>query len=435
MGLEAGTFVNDLVITNPPGTDPILQGDDHLRLIKSVLKTTLPNASKAFRFPTALAKTGVFTIVSTDMNKFFPCDTAGGSYAANLPTLAAGDDGWATIIQKTTSDANVVTITPAAGTINGAATLVLDAQHEAAYVIWTGTTWQALNVPNVAALVTGPGSATDNAVARFDGTTGKLVQNSGVTISDANDITVTSTDAGAATAPILILHRDSASPAASDVIGQVRFDGEDGAGNQQEYGSIQATIADTTSTSEDGSLDIYATIAGTRTMFITAGRNAAGTASAAAVGLPLGQLSFPASQNASSDTNTLDDYEEGTWTPGVTINGSAAGITFTTQIGAYTKIGRLVVAQFGFTLSSNGAGTGNAVLTGLPFTVGDSGNGGFAPKFYTGLSGAGCPVLDPQSGTTTANIGYAAATAWTFMTDTNLTNTGSIYGVLTYVIN
>lgn len=42
MGLESGTYVSDLVETNPPGTDPKSQGDDHLRLIKSVLKNSLP---------------------------------------------------------------------------------------------------------------------------------------------------------------------------------------------------------------------------------------------------------------------------------------------------------------------------------------------------------------------------------------------------------
>ena len=51
MGLESGTFVDDLVNTNPVGaTDLRSQGDDHLRLIKSVLKTTFPNATKATPF-------------------------------------------------------------------------------------------------------------------------------------------------------------------------------------------------------------------------------------------------------------------------------------------------------------------------------------------------------------------------------------------------
>jgi hypothetical protein len=45
MSLETGTYISDLVPTNPSGSDPKSQGDDHLRLIKSVLQTTFPEAS------------------------------------------------------------------------------------------------------------------------------------------------------------------------------------------------------------------------------------------------------------------------------------------------------------------------------------------------------------------------------------------------------
>lgn len=47
MALETGNFISDLVNTNPTGTDPRNQGDDHLRLIKSVLLSTFPNISGA----------------------------------------------------------------------------------------------------------------------------------------------------------------------------------------------------------------------------------------------------------------------------------------------------------------------------------------------------------------------------------------------------
>jgi hypothetical protein len=50
MGLEAASFVNDLVITNPLGSDGKSQGDDHLRLVKTVLKATFPNAVGARKF-------------------------------------------------------------------------------------------------------------------------------------------------------------------------------------------------------------------------------------------------------------------------------------------------------------------------------------------------------------------------------------------------
>lgn len=45
MALETGTYISDFVIANPTPGDPKSQGDDHLRLIKTVLKTTFPNFS------------------------------------------------------------------------------------------------------------------------------------------------------------------------------------------------------------------------------------------------------------------------------------------------------------------------------------------------------------------------------------------------------
>ena len=47
MPLESGTFISDLVAANPPGTDGLAQTDDHLRLLKNVLKTTFPNLNGA----------------------------------------------------------------------------------------------------------------------------------------------------------------------------------------------------------------------------------------------------------------------------------------------------------------------------------------------------------------------------------------------------
>ena len=47
MALESATYVDGLVITNPTGSDSISQGDDHLRLIKKVLKNSLPNVTTA----------------------------------------------------------------------------------------------------------------------------------------------------------------------------------------------------------------------------------------------------------------------------------------------------------------------------------------------------------------------------------------------------
>jgi len=80
-----------------------------------------------------------------------------------------------------------------------------------------------------------------------------------------------------------------------------------------------------------------------------------------------GQIKFPATQNASADANTLDDYEEGTWTPVLTVGFTTAGAT--TLTGTYTKIGQIVFVrasmQAATTFTSAG---GNTRVTGMPFT-------------------------------------------------------------------
>lgn len=88
-----------------------------------------------------------------------------------------------------------------------------------------------------------------------------LIKDGGI----VGDLTLTSTDAGATGEPDLILDRDSASPAASDVLGRVIFRGEDDAGNDQDYAMIQSVLVDPVNTSEDGALVFQTAIAGTLT--------------------------------------------------------------------------------------------------------------------------------------------------------------------------
>lgn len=45
MALETATYINQLVSTNPLGSDPIASGDDHIRLLKSTVKATFPNVT------------------------------------------------------------------------------------------------------------------------------------------------------------------------------------------------------------------------------------------------------------------------------------------------------------------------------------------------------------------------------------------------------
>ena len=91
-----------------------------------------------------------------------------------------------------------------------------------------------------------------------------------------------------------------------------------------------------------------------------------------AVDVSVGQIKFPGTQNPSSNVNTLDDYEEGTFTPAF----SAAGCTFSyaTQYGSYTKIGNRVFITIRLALNTSGNTLAGATLTltGLPFANGES---------------------------------------------------------------
>jgi hypothetical protein len=79
-------------------------------------------------------------------------------------------------------------------------------------------------------------------------------------------------------------------------------------------------------------------------------------------------ITFPATQVASSDANTLDDYEEGTFTPAISGTTSAGTGTYTTQFGRYTKVGRVVTCDITITWTAH-TGTGNLEIDGLPFSV------------------------------------------------------------------
>ena len=67
MGLETATYITDLVSTNPLGTDSKAQGDNHIRLLKEVLKTQFPNLGSAAVTATAaeinLLAGGIFDII------------------------------------------------------------------------------------------------------------------------------------------------------------------------------------------------------------------------------------------------------------------------------------------------------------------------------------------------------------------------------------
>ena len=126
----------------------------------------------------------------------------------------------------------------------------------------------------------------------------------------------------------------------------------------------------------------------------------------------LNGITFPATQVASADANTLDDYEEGTWTPTLTSFGGT-GLAAT---GYYTKIGR-VVNWFVNITGTDVTSTANTSSFTMPFT---------SPS----LQGMGtCVAVN----TSTVSYGVGVAGSTTSMQPPTWTATSSIYitGVMT----
>lgn len=108
-------------------------------------------------------------------------------------------------------------------------------------------------------------------------------------------------------------------------------------------------------------------------------------------------ITFPATQSASTDVNTLDDYEEGTWTP--TLSFTTPGnvsVVYTAQTGLYTKIGRLVYVAFNITATPTfTTASGSLIITAAPIAATGATYVG-AIHFSNLLFGAGYTMLNPR---------------------------------------
>jgi|9_EtaG_2_1085328.scaffolds.fasta_scaffold64771_1 hypothetical protein len=104
---------------------------------------------------------------------------------------------------------------------------------------------------------------------------------------------------------------------------------------------------------------------------------------------------------SNTDGNTIDDYEEGTWT-GTLTGGSSNPSSTITATGYYTKIGRLVNVTIDFNNSNNSGASGTVIITGIPFTPGTgsdtAGTGNVGTYYYNIHSGNNLSVQVVSSG-------------------------------------
>ena len=236
--------------------------------------------------------------------------------------------------------------------------------------------------------------------------------------SDGNfsNVTLNSTDAGATAGPLLDLYRNSATPAASDTIGEIEFNGQDSAGNKQQYALIHGSILSPTSTTEQGQIHFETATAGASTekmiigttnlvineigavfnvriegdtdanLFYTDATNSrvgVGTISpaqkldvAGAIQLSDNLIPSTAAKGINFTANTplagmtsqlLNNYEEGSWTPLVVP--SAGAITTQSGEGFYVKVGRSVTVYGCVRITTAGTATGALSIRQFPFTA------------------------------------------------------------------
>lgn len=122
-------------------------------------------------------------------------------------------------------------------------------------------------------------------------------------------------------------------------------------------------------------------------------------------------VSFPAAQSDSSDANTLDDYEEGTFTPSIT--GTWVS-TPTSVSGYYTKIGRGVHVTMQWTGGTK-SGTYNGAFGNLPFTA--------SARPIIGVAGAVVDTNATEQGVLAISQGQAFTTGNSF----TVTTIGSVF--------
>jgi hypothetical protein len=141
MALESTTYIDGLVITNPTGTDPRSQGDDHIRLVKATIRSTFPNVS------------GAMTATHTELNLIdgYTGTTAELNYN-DIPTLGTVEPS-----KSVTADAVGITkklktqeqteIVNAVGTVSGATAINFALGNVATAVLASGGSFTISNAP------------------------------------------------------------------------------------------------------------------------------------------------------------------------------------------------------------------------------------------------------------------------------------------------
>ncbi|MCH5377498.1 MAG: DUF2793 domain-containing protein [Planctomycetes bacterium] len=135
-----------------------------------------------------------------------------------------------------------------------------------------------------------------------------------------------------------------------------------------------------------------------------------------------GIVRFPAGINFGQQT--LNGYEQGSWTPRLLFGDDDTGMDYAKQEGLFTRIGNVVVLQCSITLNAKGSGTGDAEIDGLPFAP--------EPRSYpgqlafvqggAGLNAPGCRMIAGDK----ISLLNSDPTGLIKLTDANFTNSATL---------
>ena len=184
MALESTTYIDGLVTTNPTGTDPRSQGDDHIRLVKSTIRSTFPNVS------------GAMTATHTELNLIdgYTGTTAELNYN-DIPTLGTVEASKTVTADAVGTTTNLKTkkqteIVNAVGTVSGATAINFALGNVVTAVLASGGSFTISNPPasciygKFKLILTNGGTVADpwHASVKFAGGTTPTLTTSGVDV-------------------------------------------------------------------------------------------------------------------------------------------------------------------------------------------------------------------------------------------------------------
>ncbi len=297
-----------------------------------------------FAFPTSDGSNGQALVTDGSGNLSFTTITGGGSDHAEASFTFVGDDSTGTTVDQgeTFQIAGGTNITTA---VSGD-TLTITGANQTGAVSFSGTTLSSTDSStiNINEGLIVDGTLTANSISGLTSTT---IENT----STGDSLSITTTEDSSTAGPVIMLKRNSSSPADANYLGQLKFKGENDNDQEITYAKVTAKIQDASDGSEDGLLEFANIKAGSQTITARLKSNVFQLLNSTA--LEVGGYTFPTSDGSAGQVLQTDG--SGTISFG-TISG----------VGDLSIIGSSILSPSSADLTLNSSG-GNVVVEGLRF--------------------------------------------------------------------